>query len=62
MRTHLPEAYNGAFCPACKIMANHPENEATLINRIESEYIIECRCGGRYFIFWLNGDLNDGKV
>jgi len=59
MRVHLPKAYKEVFCPACRARADHEDNTPTLINMRESEYLIECRCGGRYFCIWIDGVLEN---
>jgi RNase P subunit RPR2 len=57
MKTKLPKKYQSAICQVCQTRADDPDNEVNLINEPEQEYLIECKCGGRYFIMDIGGQI-----
>lgn len=55
MKTKLPKSYQSAVCQVCKTRADDEDNEINLISEINQEYLIECKCGVRYFIMGIGG-------
>ena len=47
---------NKGHCPYCGLYSVDKQNEVTVLNTITNESLVECACGERYFVIYVEDE------